>query len=594
MISNDIQIQNETTPNFPDKKTGFVLMDGKNLSGLVLDNKLSLRKKQISNVLNKRRSCGNNVEERDLKGVPELLINELDSFEERFGIINQFLLGDFEALEGMLYDKKAVVAFAVGKLLGYSYDENDLIYDGNNIKVLKNITACLINLLTKSTSKSMLIDIIKTLVNFTYYKKDISLLLKNSGIFGLMSEVAKLNDYLINCLFMEVVDNVIEDSEEKISYFYGKDSFNFLLISLFNSIHFSLLSQQAPKNDCKFFVERFEAILSHIKKDNLEVKMLSFLYPIWIKIMLRINSLFIEGERERIYVEFAAKICETFNVVINDLNEDEEIKPQEEDMADLFQSEDFCVSIFQVIKLISINKIQIVGDVQVILLIEYLNLLTVILYRKNTKLVGLIISNNFISCINLLLDKITSSSTEFSLFPRKDSFPTTKKLLSKILFFLSNFCETKEIVAHVFKETTVFNMLFSFVEKSGDFTFENEDIANNFYYFLANSFFNAENSIKKELIDQSYFWFCTKLKFILNKGKSASKAVKIYAEILVVFINFLRSSAHLGTLKNLTDFLVGNNIDSMLNNFINAFGDDVEGCKISVQLMNECGRLGNV
>ena len=499
---------------------------------------LTLRKKKLENTflnirLKKIRS--ETDLETDLTSLepllPDVLVGEFDMAEDKFGIILNFLKGDFSVLQNYSFLTDNVLLFALIKLKNKVIeedDDNELFYEQNK-ELLLNIFKALIDLLKTKTDLHMLYQITYILINLTYSSSVIKMKMLNTLIWKRLYEISQMNQHELNANIIWIFKNIISEEEIAMKIF---DTIDFEKMFL-NYIHLCNANlNNTPLGDLNNNLGLVINLLKYNK--TFFVSKLSFLYPELISLFQNLQSYFTLSNSEEKSMEISTILALLTEILFNILR----FSKDGEKYLEFFYGESF---IFSIVNLIKQTK-KIIQNVQPENLAQY----QIMLSSK-------IITNLYKVLANLVATS-TWSQNEFLnkhgiVILSEEILLTIKNMdiHKNIYFFFSN----AVLDDNTFTQEMMTNSNIPTIIKQ-DFSslnteVKNKDIIIEILYLIRNSFYIGDDDCKEKIIKDFYEIF---LYIIMQDYFTPNdKVVALIIWTLSKMICFLREKDKLVTLK---------------------------------------------
>ena len=461
------------------------------------DNKLSLRKNNLQQLLLKKRNITDKnhdikIEENEIiKYLPLVLITDFDIYDEKLEIIYNFLNKDFSSLKQYNYSEINVIYFCLLKLEDISFDLNFSDISVKNLEYIKSITNSLINEISKTSDIKIIYSITLILLNLCSSKEencliervinDISFLKKLNEIYD--KKIRLINDNIIWLLKnlaiskenFEKIDNTINYKEILLDYY----EYNA------NNINNKDINYQDLMVNCDLIIKPIDF------DEKIYSEKLSFLYPTIIKIFQNISSLIINKSFKHKFYD----VIELLGVIISNLKVIAIASTENSSYINLFFSESFIVSLCSLIKIIIPFVVK--GEITFLFLKELI-----------------FIPGSFFTCATLEHFKIYKKEGFIYILEEIMNIENiTKTLFNQIQFDISNY--VAEYINNSIEVTLNSNILVQ--------------ISNHL-----NNELNENNFIDYKTIEESYYCFFNCFSF--GDRKSKKQIIQLYKNIVVYAI----------------------------------------------------------
>lgn len=531
-----------------------------------LERIITLRKRRLNDYLTeKRKKYINQTTDNDiyinidyiLKNIPPLLLADFDLYEDKLSVIHDFLSNNFTLLHGMDFNPDNVKLFIIYKLIEYTYENNDELFNKKNEEKLNVVFYDIIKIMNETKNIKVLYCVTTILLNILYDSKVLcTQFMKINNIWKRLQDISEiknpdLNDNIIMILFNIYSNNPGVGKEYIISNYsiYIKQ----ILINFLK-----LFDNEIKKNNIELElfmngITLFKKLINNENKDNNKnnnfdviVEMKGF-YKDLSKIFCTLISCLMSeiklANHNNIF-RFILNLLECFNAIIG--NADEETYDMNE-----FLDNDFVSSFFNLIKMIILNKNkELENGIILDILVEIYNFLSLI-FSLDSKKSEIYFQNKIIILTEELIKKIGLKN---------------KKLFCKILFFLSNYVDKEERCVEIFKN----NFLLTNIIENAYNNITDESMSNHLYYLLDNGFLFSDSNCKEIIINNFTSFLIERIKILCEyviKDQNISRFNKT-CQLLSYFIVFLEiePEKYAEILKYLIIFIQKSNLEVFLMN----------------------------
>ncbi len=536
----------------------------KGLKNSRLDNALSLRKKKLDDyIFEKRKKYKNenydndvyiNIEMVKIK-VPSMLIQEFDIYEDKLSVIHQFLTDDFTLLHGMDFHPDSVKLFMLYKLNKLLFDENPELYNEKNKENFKLVFYDIIKIINESKSPKVLFETTAILVNLFYTSNFLLEEFKNlNDIWKRFQEISELKNSEINDNLVKIMINYYCNVPN-----VGKE----FILSNYSRYTKQILSNfmkgfdneiKKEKINIQLFESGIILIKRLIREENNESKKennfdvivkLKYLYNDLIKIFTTATSWIINkliAQMTSTIYNILYELLQTFSLIVQYANE-ETYEMNE------FQDTYFVTSLLSLLRIFILNKDkELEMKITLKILLEIYNFLGM-LFNLNSNKTEIYTQNKIIIITEELIKKIGLKEG---------------KLMHKIIFFLSNYADSKKRSSEIFEN----DFLLLTLKEYSNLIINDQNKSNNLYYLLDNAFNYGEINCQEIIINNFTYFLKERIKLLSDfviKDKYVSsfnnKCKLLLSIIIFLEVNIEKYSS---VLTNLIFFLQNSNLEECL------------------------------
>ena len=538
--------------------------DIKELKNSRLEKTLSLRKKKLDDyILEKRKKYKNEIYDDDVFvnidiikiKVPPMLIEEFDTYEEKLSVIHQFLSDDFTLLHGMDFHPDSVKLYMLYKLNNFIFDENPEFFDDKNRENMKAVFYDIIKIINESKSTKVLFETTAILVNLFYSSDFFVEEFKNlHDIWKRFQEISELKNSEINDNILKIMINyhcnIPNAGKEYILSNYSRYTKQIL------SNFMKGFDNEIKKE--KFNINLFESgiilIKRLIREENNESKKennfdvivkLKYLYNDLIKIFTTATSWIINkliAQMTSTIYNILYELLQTFSLIVQYANE-ETYEMNE------FQDTYFVTSLLSLLRIFILNKDkELEMKITLKILLEIYNFLGM-LFNLNSNKTEIYTQNKIIIITEELIKKIGLKEG---------------KLMHKIIFFLSNYADSKKRSSEIFEN----DFLLLTLKEYSNLIINDQNKSNNLYYLLDNAFNYGEINCQEIIINNFTYFLKERIKLLSDfviKDKYVSsfnnKCKLLLSIIIFLEVNIEKYSS---VLTNLIFFLQNSNLEECL------------------------------
>ena len=536
----------------------------KGLKNSRLDNALSLRKKKLDDyIFEKRKKYKNEIYDNDVYiniemvkiKVPSMLIQEFDIYEDKLSIIHQFLTDDFTLLHGMDFHPDSVKLFMLYKLNKLLFDENPELYNEKNKENFKLVFYDIIKIINESKSPKVLFETTAILVNLFYTSNFLLEEFKNlNDIWKRFQEISELKNSEINDNLVKIMINYYCNVPN-----VGKE----FILSNYSRYTKQILSNfmkgfdneiKKEKINIQLFESGIILIKRLIREENNESKKennfdvivkLKYLYNDLIKIFTTATSWIINkliAQMTSTIYNILYELLQTFSLIVQYANE-ETYEMNE------FQDTYFVTSLLSLLRIFILNKDkELEMKITLKILLEIYNFLGM-LFNLNSNKTEIYTQNKIIIITEELIKKIGLKEG---------------KLMHKIIFFLSNYADSKKRSSEIFEN----DFLLLTLKEYSNIIINDQNQSNNLYYLLDNAFNYGEINCQEIIINNFTYFLKERIKLLSDfviKDKYVSsfnnKCKLLLSIIIFLEINIEKYSS---VLTNLIFFLQNSNLEECL------------------------------
>jgi len=538
--------------------------DIKELKNSRLEKTLSLRKKKLDDyILEKRKKYMNEIYDDDVFinidiikiKVPPMLIEEFDTYEEKLSVIHQFLSDDFTLLHGMDFHPDSVKLYMLYKLNNFIFDENPEFFDDKNRENMKAVFYDIIKIINESKSTKVLFETTAILVNLFYSSDFFVEEFKNlHDIWKRFQEISELKNSEINDNILKIMINyhcnIPNAGKEYILSNYSRYTKQIL------SNFMKGFDNEIKKE--KFNINLFESgiilIKRLIREENNESKKennfdvivkLKYLYNDLIKIFTTATSWIINkliAQMTSTIYNILYELLQTFSLIVQYANE-ETYEMNE------FQDTYFVTSLLSLLRIFILNKDkELEMKITLKILLEIYNFLGM-LFNLNSNKTEIYTQNKIIIITEELIKKIGLKEG---------------KLMHKIIFFLSNYADSKQRSSEIFEN----DFLLLTLKEYSNLIINDQNKSNNLYYLLDNAFNYGEINCQEIIINNFTYFLKERIKLLSDfviKDKYVS-SFNNKCKLLLSIIIFLEVNVekYSSVLTNLIFFLQNSNLEECL------------------------------
>ena len=536
----------------------------KGLKNSRLDNALSLRKKKLDDyIFEKRKKYKNEIYDNDVYiniemvkiKVPSMLIQEFDIYEDKLSVIHQFLTDDFTLLHGMDFHPDSVKLFMLYKLNKLLFDENPELYNEKNKENFKLVFYDIIKIINESKSPKVLFETTAILVNLFYTSNFLLEEFKNlNDIWKRFQEISELKNSEINDNLLKIMINYYCNVPN-----VGKE----FILSNYSRYTKQILSNfmkgfdneiKKEKINIQLFESGIILIKRLIREENNESKKennfdvivkLKYLYNDLIKIFTTATSWIINkliAQMTSTIYNILYELLQTFSLIVQYANE-ETYEMNE------FQDTYFVTSLLSLLRIFILNKDkELEMKITLKILLEIYNFLGM-LFNLNSNKTEIYTQNKIIIITEELIKKIGLKEG---------------KLMHKIIFFLSNYADSKKRSSEIFEN----DFLLLTLKEYSNLIINDQNQSNNLYYLLDNAFNYGEINCQEIIINNFTYFLKERIKLLSDfviKDKYVSsfnnKCKLLLSIIIFLEVNIEKYSS---VLTNLIFFLQNSNLEECL------------------------------
>ena len=536
----------------------------KGLKNSRLDNALSLRKKKLDDyIFEKRKKYKNEIYDNDVYiniemvkiKVPSMLIQEFDIYEDKLSVIHQFLTDDFTLLHGMDFHPDSVKLFMLYKLNKLLFDENPELFNEKNKENFKLVFYDIIKIINESKSPKVLFETTAILVNLFYTSNFLLEEFKNlNDIWKRFQEISELKNSEINDNLLKIMINYYCNVPN-----VGKE----FILSNYSRYTKQILSNfmkgfdneiKKEKINIQLFESGIILIKRLIREENNESKKennfdvivkLKYLYNDLIKIFTTATSWIINkliAQMTSTIYNILYELLQTFSLIVQYANE-ETYEMNE------FQDTYFVTSLLSLLRIFILNKDkELEMKITLKILLEIYNFLGM-LFNLNSNKTEIYTQNKIIIITEELIKKIGLKEG---------------KLMHKIIFFLSNYADSKKRSSEIFEN----DFLLLTLKEYSNLIINDQNKSNNLYYLLDNAFNYGEINCQEIIINNFTYFLKERIKLLSDfviKDKYVSsfnnKCKLLLSIIIFLEINIEKYSS---VLTNLIFFLQNSNLEECL------------------------------
>jgi len=536
----------------------------KGLKNSRLDNALSLRKKKLDDyIFEKRKKYKNEIYDNDVYiniemvkiKVPSMLIQEFDIYEDKLSVIHQFLTDDFTLLHGMDFHPDSVKLFMLYKLNKLLFDENPELFNEKNKENFKLVFYDIIKIINESKSPKVLFETTAILVNLFYTSNFLLEEFKNlNDIWKRFQEISELKNSEINDNLLKIMINYYCNVPN-----VGKE----FILSNYSRYTKQILSNfmkgfdneiKKEKINIQLFESGIILIKRLIREENNESKKennfdvivkLKYLYNDLIKIFTTATSWIINkliAQMTSTIYNILYELLQTFSLIVQYANE-ETYEMNE------FQDTYFVTSLLSLLRIFILNKDkELEMKITLKILLEIYNFLGM-LFNLNSNKTEIYTQNKIIIITEELIKKIGLKEG---------------KLMHKIIFFLSNYADSKKRSSEIFEN----DFLLLTLKEYSNLIINDQNKSNNLYYLLDNAFNYGEINCQEIIINNFTYFLKERIKLLSDfvvKDKYVSsfnnKCKLLLSIIIFLEVNIEKYSS---VLTNLIFFLQNSNLEECL------------------------------
>ena len=536
----------------------------KGLKNSRLDNALSLRKKKLDDyIFEKRKKYKNEIHDNDVYiniemvkiKVPSMLIQEFDIYEDKLSVIHQFLTDDFTLLHGMDFHPDSVKLFMLYKLNKLLFDENPELFNEKNKENFKLVFYDIIKIINESKSPKVLFETTAILVNLFYTSNFLLEEFKNlNDIWKRFQEISELKNSEINDNLLKIMINYYCNVPN-----VGKE----FILSNYSRYTKQILSNfmkgfdneiKKEKINIQLFESGIILIKRLIREENNESKKennfdvivkLKYLYNDLIKIFTTATSWIINkliAQMTSTIYNILYELLQTFSLIVQYANE-ETYEMNE------FQDTYFVTSLLSLLRIFILNKDkELEMKITLKILLEIYNFLGM-LFNLNSNKTEIYTQNKIIIITEELIKKIGLKEG---------------KLMHKIIFFLSNYADSKKRSSEIFEN----DFLLLTLKEYSNLIINDQNQSNNLYYLLDNAFNYGEINCQEIIINNFTYFLKERIKLLSDfviKDKYVSsfnnKCKLLLSIIIFLEVNIEKYSS---VLTNLIFFLQNSNLEECL------------------------------
>ena len=548
------------------------------LKNLRIQNSLSLRKKKLNDYLISKRKIdintkSNNEEDIyiDIKkieyNIPQQIVKEFDTYEDKLSIMHKFLANDFSLLNGMKFVEENLKQFIIYKLNKYSFEGNTDIFEDKFKNNLILVFYDIIKILNEYNDKAMLFGTTTILVNISFNSDIVIKEIRKANIWKRLEEITELKNSEINDNIMQMLLNLYSSDNTFGKEYILSNYSRYIKQIIINYFKTFIEDSKKDNINLNLYISGIYLIKKLIKQENKEINKnidldvvvkMKFIYDYLTKMFIILVSWIlnkVENPKHEYIFRLISILINGFCVILTYL--DEETYQMQE-----FRGESFVSSFCSFLKFLILNNekkisVEIIEDI----------------LKELYNFIGIFFSYNFDITNIYSKNKIIVITEELI----KDILLMSPELANRIIFFLSNYGDTESRNKEIYEESDIIMYIKDFSRKN----IYDDKTCYNVFCLLENGFLYGNYNCRDIIINNFCYFLVERVKILsdLVNQKQQPNHIKFFVDkckLLTLFISFLRSSefTKLQILKNLLDYIRFSNIEQIATNSLLIIKDE--------------------
>ena len=548
------------------------------LKNLRIQNSLSLRKKKLNDYLISKRKIDINKESNneediyiDIKkieyNIPQQIVKEFDTYEDKLSIMHKFLTNDFSLLNGMKFVEENLKQFIIYKLNKYSFEGNTDIFEDKFKNNLILVFYDIIKILNEYNDKAMLFGTTTILVNISFNSDIVIKEIRKANIWKRLEEITELKNSEINDNIMQMLLNLYSSDNTFGKEYILSNYSRYIKQIIINYFKTFIEDSKKDNINLNLYISGIYLIKKLIKQENKEVNKnidldvvvkMKFIYDYLTKMFIILVSWIlnkVENPKHEYIFRLISILINGFCVILTYL--DEETYQMQE-----FRGESFVSSFCSFLKFLILNNekkisVEIIEDI----------------LKELYNFIGIFFSYNFDITDIYSKNKIIVITEELI----KDILLMSPELANRIIFFLSNYGDTESRNKEIYEESDIIMYIKDFSRKN----IYDDKTCYNVFCLLENGFLYGNYNCRDIIINNFCYFLVERVKILsdLVNQKQQPNHIKFFVDkckLLTLFISFLRSSefTKLQILKNLLDYIRFSNIEQIATNSLLIIKDE--------------------
>ena len=548
------------------------------LKNLRIQNSLSLRKKKLNDYLISKRKIDINKESNneediyiDIKkieyNIPQQIVKEFDTYEDKLSIMHKFLTNDFSLLNGMKFVEENLKQFIIYKLNKYSFEGNTDIFEDKFKNNLILVFYDIIKILNEYNDKAMLFGTTTILVNISFNSDIVIKEIRKANIWKRLEEITELKNSEINDNIMQMLLNLYSSDNTFGKEYILSNYSRYIKQIIINYFKTFIEDSKKDNINLNLYISGIYLIKKLIKQENKEINKnidldvvvkMKFIYDYLTKMFIILVSWIlnkVENPKHEYIFRLISILINGFCVILTYL--DEETYQMQE-----FRGESFVSSFCSFLKFLILNNekkisVEIIEDI----------------LKELYNFIGIFFSYNFDITNIYSKNKIIVITEELI----KDILLMSPELANRIIFFLSNYGDTESRNKEIYEESDIIMYIKDFSRKN----IYDDKTCYNVFCLLENGFLYGNYNCRDIIINNFCYFLVERVKILsdLVNQKQQPNHIKFFVDkckLLTLFISFLRSSefTKLQILKNLLDYIRFSNIEQIATNSLLIIKDE--------------------
>ena len=548
------------------------------LKNLRIQNSLSLRKKKLNDYLISKRKIDINKESNneediyiDIKkieyNIPQQIVKEFDTYEDKLSIMHKFLTNDFSLLNGMKFVEENLKQFIIYKLNKYSFEGNTDIFEDKFKNNLILVFYDIIKILNEYNDKAMLFGTTTILVNISFNSDIVIKEIRKANIWKRLEEITELKNSEINDNIMQMLLNLYSSDNTFGKEYILSNYSKYIKQIIINYFKTFIEDSKKDNINLNLYISGIYLIKKLIKQENKEINKnidldvvvkMKFIYDYLTKMFIILVSWIlnkVENPKHEYIFRLISILINGFCVILTYL--DEETYQMQE-----FRGESFVSSFCSFLKFLIFNNekkisVEIIEDI----------------LKELYNFIGIFFSYNFDITDIYSKNKIIVITEELI----KDILLMSPELANRIIFFLSNYGDTESRNKEIYEESDIIMYIKDFSRKN----IYDDKTCYNVFCLLENGFLYGNYNCRDIIINNFCYFLVERVKILsdLVNQKQQPNHIKFFVDkckLLTLFISFLRSSefTKLQILKNLLDYIRFSNIEQIATNSLLIIKDE--------------------
>lgn len=543
------------------------------LKNLRIESSLSLRKKKLNEIIFSKRlkqlNIQNNLNDEDLyvnfneikNNIPAFLSEEFDIYEDKLSVIHQILSKNYSILHGLQFDERNLMKFIIYKLTDISYSNKDLFEDKENEKDLLLVFYDIIKLINENNEKKIVFATTTILVNFIYHSKILAQEFHKVNIWKRLAEITELKNPELNDNIATMMTNLYSSFPE-VGKEYILSNYSRYIKQILTNYFITFIEESKKESiDLNIFLTGIIIIKKLISKENKNVKKendfdvvvkMKFIYDYLTKVFIILSSWILNKlskPKHQLIFKLISSLLECFSEIGNFI--DEETYEMQE-----FKGESFVTSYCSLLKFLILNKEK---EVQSDYILDVL--------KNMYNFLGIIFSISEGKSEIFARNKLIIITEEFI----KNINSMKEDLISKIMFFISNYIENENKAKEIFEESSIPIIIKDYINNN----IYEERLSYNIFCLIENGFLMGGYNIKEIIIKNYSNFLVERIKILYNliirndlKFKKYIDTFLMKCKLLLNIVKFLRynSQTNLQLLKNLLEYIKLANIEEYVMN----------------------------